>query len=280
MIAAEVIADSMSPQGHRLTTMVVDMHRFVLAETNTHRLFSRNSASSRAIPLKARIEAVRTSPAMPIEWGSNRPGMQAGEPLTDELVEEARALWLHAANRAAGIAERMGELGLHKQVAARILEPFLWHRVVVSATSWDGFYAQRCSPLAQPEIRVAAEAMRTAMADSTPVRLGMGDWHLPFVTPEERVTFTEEGVRRMSVARCARVSYLNEGKRDPEADLTLYDRLMTARPIHASPTEHVATPAGFSDRVAGNFVGWHQLRHTMNLDRLLFMAADPEAGAA
>ena len=65
MIKAEIIADSLSPQGHRLTTFICVFPRIVLAEFNTHRMLSRNSASSRAIPFNKMLEMVKTNPFIP-----------------------------------------------------------------------------------------------------------------------------------------------------------------------------------------------------------------------
>lgn len=255
------MADSVSPAGVRLTTVEATMHRFVLSELNTHRLFSRNSASSRAVPVAKQIASVLEDPAMPVEFGSRKAGMQAGPALEGEERVAAEAVWLEARDQAVAAAQRLLEIGVHKQVANRLLEPFLWHTVIVSATDWDGFWEQRCSPLAQPEIRVVAEAMRDAMAASTPVERAPGEWHLPYLTPEDRTEIGDEDVlRKVSAARCGRVSYLNhEGRRDLDDDLKLYDRFVGARPSHASPLEHVATPAAGGP--PSNFRGWTQLRH-------------------
>lgn len=259
---ASVIADSVSPAGVRLTTLEVTFHRFVLAEFNTHRVFSRNSASSRAIPVHKQIARLVDDPAIPVEFGSNQPGMQAGPALQGEDLEAARKSWLAARDEAVRSAEAMIDLGVHKQVANRILEPFMWHTVIVTATDWDGFWHQRCSPLAQPEIRVAADAMRAAYDASTPASVAAGGWHTPYIR-EEDGDLDLETAKRVSAARCARVSYLtHDGRRDLEADLTLYDRLVTADPPHWSPLEHVATPS--ADDPPGNFRGWAQLRHTVD----------------
>ena len=182
---ATVVADSLAPDGSRLTTIEVTLHRFVLAELNTHRVFSRNSASSRAIPVHKQVERVVHDPAVPVEFGSNQRGMQAGDPLVGEGEARARHTWLAARDAAVEAAEALRELGVHKQVTNRLLEPFMWHTVIVSATWWDGFWEQRCSPLAQPEIRVAAEAMRAAYDASTPVEVGADGWHTPYLRPED-----------------------------------------------------------------------------------------------
>jgi hypothetical protein len=263
--AARVIADSTSPTGTRLTTLEVRLHRFVLAELNTHRVFSRNSASSRAIPITKQIERVLADPALPIEYGSKKAGMQAGPPLEGDELADAQGVWLEARDHAVAAARQLLALGVHKQVANRLLEPFLWHSVIVSATDWEGFFTQRCSPLAQPEIRLAAEAMRDAVQASTPVACNDGAWHLPYITDADRADAGDahETLRRVSAARCGRVSYLtHDGRRDLDEDLALYERFVTSDPPHASPLEHVATPAGGArTQPQGNLRGWVQLRH-------------------
>lgn len=261
-LSATVIADSISPAGHRLTTMEVTFHRFVLAEFNTHRSFSRNSASSRAIPTHKLIQRVKDHPALPVRWPAEQKGMQGGDDLPKLRAVTATRHWLQAAESAVEEAEFLMDLGVHKSVINRLLEPFMWHTVICSATDWDGFWEQRCSRLAQPEIAAVAELMREAYDQSTPRGLYTGAWHTPYITEAEQGQFTERERGMISAARCARVSYLtHDGKRDPDADLRLYDRLVTARPPHSSPLEHVATPALPGDRVEGNFLRWHQLRH-------------------
>lgn len=259
---AAVIADSVSQAGARVTTVEVTLHRFVLAELNTHRVFSRNSASSRAIPVRKQIEAVLRDPALPIEFGSNQRGMQAGAALEGADHEAALTAWIGARDAAVAAVTELAELGVHKQVTNRLLEPFLWQTVIVTATDWDDFWAQRCSPLAQPEIRAAAEAMRAAYRASTPAALATGQWHTPYVRPDEACLAPEQR-KRISAARCARVSYLtHDGRRDLAADDELYERLVEADPPHWSPLEHVATPAPDGD-APGNLRGWAQLRHVV-----------------
>lgn len=266
---AKVIADSVEPMGSRLTTMEVRLHRFVLAEFNTHRVFSRNSASSRAIPIEKRISEAVEDPAMPLHWGENQRGMQADREGDEHWIAACRREWLRARDHAVASAQYLSLIGLHKQVTNRLLEPFLWHTVVVSATNWMGFFEQRCSPLAQPEMRAAAEAMRAALDASQPKSLPYGAWHLPYVQPDELrdERLTTPDLCRLSVARCARVSYLtHDGVRDWSKDFDLHDRLLGASPPHASPFEHVACAVG-SDRCWhwGNFEGWAQLRKERGL---------------
>jgi hypothetical protein len=258
--SARVIADSITPHGHRLTTFVASMHRWVLAEFNTHRALSRNSASSRAIPVMKTLTLLAEQPVHPLSWPQERKGMQGGDELHPLARATARRIWQGARDAAVTHAEALWELGVHKSVVNRILEPFLPHTVIVSATDWDGFWAQRCSPLAQPEIRAVAEAMHAAHLKSTPVPVNFGGWHLPYIS-DELVDLGLATARKVSAARCARVSYLtHDGRRDISADLDLYDRLVTADPPHASPLEHVATPSLASTN-PGNFTGWMQLRH-------------------
>ena len=163
------------------------MHRFVLAEFNTHRAFSRNSASSRAIPVRKQISRVETETAFPVSWPREQPGMQGGDELDDGLGAAANAVWRNAMQDALEHAAALAEIGVHKSVVNRLLEPFMWHTVIVSSTAWENFFGLRCNSLAQPEIRVAAERMRRAFENSEPSRLEPGEWHLPYVDEEDRL---------------------------------------------------------------------------------------------
>jgi thymidylate synthase ThyX len=255
--SARVLLDSVAPNGVRLATLEVTFPRFVLAEFNTHRTFSRNSASSRAIPTSKLLERLEADPAIPLEWGRNKPGMSASEILAGEEAEEAKRIWLGARDDAVAHAKELLGLKVHKQELNRILEPFLWHTVIVTATEWDNFFELRCSTNAQPEIRAAAVAMREAIDASRPRSVGLGEWHTPLVQEDEQ-GLDSETRKRISAARCARVSYLtHDGKREISKDLELYERLRNDR--HLSPFEHVATPA--EDReFHANFRGWVQMR--------------------
>lgn len=277
-IEARVIAHSVSAAGGPpLITMQVTMHRYVLAEFNTHRVMSRSFRSSRAVPVAKLIEEVRTAPAEPVVWLKNKPGMQATEPMTAEERDNARELWLDGARDAALLAEDLAEAGLHKQWANRCLEPYLYVHGVVTATEWANFFALRRHKDAQPEMKVLADLMWEAQQASTPTVREPGQWHLPYTTyadvnllPSPPAGNKDHGawftncMIKLSVARCARVSYLTHDGRKPaiEDDLKLYERLVGSVPIHASPAEHQATPD--DDRVwpheHGNFSGWRQYR--------------------
>jgi 5-methylcytosine-specific restriction endonuclease McrA len=231
-------------------------HNFVADGFIVHN--SRNSASSRAIPTSKLIERLESDPVLPLEWGRNKAGMSADDVLTPEEVEEAKRIWLSARDAAVAHARRLLELKVHKQELNRVLEPFLWHVVIVTATEFENFFALRCAPQAQPEIRAAAILMRTAIDGSSPGAIAYGQWHLPLVQEDER-QLDIETQKKISAARCARVSYLtHDGKREIEKDLELHDRLKGER--HLSPFEHVATPAPDAQFHA-NFRGWLQMRH-------------------
>ena len=265
LIYAKIIADSVTAGGDRLTTMEVQMHRFVLAEFNTHRVFSRNSASSRAIPIEKQIAKVAQNPACPIEWGSNKSGMQAGDPLLDEDARKAQEIWISASKDAMRHCRELQEIGVHKQIANRVLEPFMWHTVIVSSTDWDNFFEQRCSPLAQPEIRKVAEKMCSVYKNSVPLLIMPGEFHLPYIQEEE--LYLDLSIKiKASIARCARVSYLtHDNEHSIEKDIILFDRLANANPPHWSPMEHVATPLAAGLNASGNLSGYAQIRHNLHL---------------
>jgi len=257
---ARVLADSVSTHGVRLTTLEVRFPRFVLSEVNTHRVLSRNSASSRAVPTNKMIERVLTDPAMPIEWGVNKAGMSASEALTPEQAEAAKAEWLRARDSAVEHVRALQKFNVHKQVINRILEPFMWHTAIITATEWENFFNLRCAPAAQPEIRAAALAMREALTTSSPHLVEAGSWHLPLIQDDER-NLDIETLQRVSAARCARVSYLtHDGSRSIDKDIELCERLLWER--HLSPFEHVAMPSGDTSFHA-NFRGWIQMRKSI-----------------
>lgn len=293
MIYAKVIADSViAGKPCRITTLELQYQRFIHGEIMTHRVFSRNAMSSRAIPVVKMIQQVRENPAMPIHWGRNQPGMQAHEehgasvllelpiehdnpsdvPLftLERTAMSVQAAWQEAAERAAEVAEAMSAAGYHKQVVNRLLEPFQWMRTLVTATEWGNFFELRAHPDAQPEFHQLALTMRDAMESSTPVlRLegkGEASWHLPYILPEERELYRTDVLVKLSTARCARVSHLTHDGENPDIakDLALYHRLVGSKPLHASPAEHQARAhnGGLNYR-SRNFVGWTQHRELL-----------------
>jgi thymidylate synthase ThyX len=222
----------------------------------THRAFSRNASSSRAIPVKRLIDDVKRDPALPIFWGKNQPGMQSREELPRALQQEAKLIWLQARDNAVRMAELMADCNAHKQIVNRLIEPYAHINVVVTATEWDNFFALRLHPDAQPEIHELARVMNDALTASSPQ---LGQFHLPYVLPEEHNRPFEIKML-LSAARCARVSYLtHEGKKpDFDDDLKLANRLLASQ--HMSPFEHAARALSLASSWCANLRGWKQAR--------------------
>ena len=207
------------------------------------------------------LSKVRDTPAEPLWWGKNQSGMQANEELTGDTLLAVQEEWRAARTDALRHAKNLSDLGLHKQCANRRIETDLWTTVIISATELDNFFHQRCHWAAQPEMRLPAEAMKAAYDASTPQYVAEGEWHLPFLQPDEVDLLDLNTKKKVCVARCARISYLtHDGKRDVAKDLELFNKLTLREdpsdPLHMSPLEHIATP-GFS---SGNFKGWTQFR--------------------
>lgn len=277
-IEAKIIADSRClTSGKRITTMQLRYPRIIHAEFMTHRVFSRNASSSRAIPIAKLIEEARTETAMPVRFGANQRGMQDMGQDYDASVcirvddirfqVNAAAAWRHAANLAAEMAEAFNDAGFHKQVANRLLEPFTHISVVVTSTNWANFYGLRRHEDADPTIKALADAMWDAQQASTPIVLTRHDWHLPYISDKDRESLSMKQLLIASAARCARVSYNKHDGSSPsfEDDLALYQKLVTAELVHASPLEHQALPDpdGNSRDLWGNFDGFIQFRKTI-----------------
>lgn len=269
-ISAKVLADSLSPCGARLTTMEWTYPRCIHSEIMTHRMLSKNAASSRAIPIDKMIARIREYPFIPKVWGTHQSGMQAGAELDEAARQVAIDQWLDARDSAVRYAEGLQRLKLAKQIVNRVYEPWMFITIIVSATSWENVWGLRCHKDAEPHFQELAYKARNAMDASTPRVLGAGDWHLPLVDvigrgsdsdwgsarnllfadqtfrigsdeTKDALRRIEEVLRKVSVGRCARVSYLtHDGKRDLQADIDLHDRLIVQQPAHASPAEHVA----------------------------------------
>lgn len=266
MIHAEIIADSVGPNGARITTYLLTYPRFIHSEFMTHRAFSRNASSSRAIPVKRQVRNIIKDMAVPIHIGHNRAGMQADGEVSDKKRALAVFLWKALGYLACGTALLLDKLGVHKQVANRVIEPWSHITVVVTSTDWKNFFKLRDHADAQPEMAELAARMRRAIAFHVPRVLKAGQWHLPFVynvngTPyEKHVGYWI----KVSVARCARTSYFDRDgrKTDPNKDVELHDRLLKHDPMHASPAEHQAKATNSLKR-SGNLRGWVQYRKTL-----------------
>ena len=273
---AKVIEWSIGPDGQELITMQLKYQRFIHAEFMTHRMFSRNASSSRAIPVNKMIDNILADPALPVAWKKNIPGMQGGDPLSKDDAEACRMLWIAQCRNTVKTVRTLVGLGLAKEVANRIMEP--WQHIHVVCTgiraAYNNFFWLRDHEDAQPEIQVLARAMKSALAVSSQYirRLDLNEWHLPYILAPEREELPVELLRKLSVARCARVSYLKHDNSAPSVteDLALYERLINRDQIHASPAEHVATPDVFGDdewenrHLHGNIEGWIQYRKTLS----------------
>lgn len=260
--AKSILASRHAQSGDRVDTLLLRYPKWIHAEFMTHRVLSRNAASSRAIPVSKMIESVMEDPAVPLFWGKNQKGMQAGEEHNQTVLYQDMELtpqqaWLQAMRRALGVADALMGSGYHKQIVNRLLEPFSHITVVVTATEWSNFFALRDHPDAEPHIQMLARAMKEAMAGAEVQVLQPGEWHLPFVrhadldydfqqvegdTPKNWLTTSIEDQIKLSVARCASTSYKTVDGFDMtlERAIELHDKLVVAVPMHASPAEHQA----------------------------------------
>lgn len=277
---ARIVADSVTVEGDRIVSFEIRFHRFVLAELNTHCVFARNSASSRAIPVEHQLRRYWEDPAYPLSWPAEQRGMQGGAELEgdDRVWAEALFEGVHATTYTevrrylSFLESRYGtekdengvpewkKHALHKSVVNRLLEPMQWHTALVTASFYKNFFDQRVAPAAQPELRAVAAMMKDLFDEHEPTGVQRGQWHLPYLHDDEYTVasrsmgprlFSKESTlrwpidgydaREVSSARCARLSYLTQnGVRDIEEDLRLYRNLVGQ--WHWSPLEHVATP--------------------------------------
>lgn len=257
----KILADSLAPSGCRLTTMEWTFPRSILAEVNTHRKASKNAASSRAIPTPTLIRRVIDEPFIP-DFRVNQKGMQAGEALEDDDAIAARVRWLSYRDAAVEHAQSLHSLNIHKQYINRLLEPWMWCTIIISATDWGNLFALRCDAQAEPSFHTIADMALAAMRGSTPAAFYCGQWHLPLTTQQERMYGQPQDWRMISAGRCARVSYLTHGgERDLGADVALAERLLASG--HMSPFEHQASALDVAEE-SGNFVGWRQFRKTLD----------------
>lgn len=263
MIEAKIIADSIGPTNVRITTWELTYPRFIHAEFMTHRVFSRNAASSRAIPIKSMIAMIRDNPAMPVHWGKNQPGMQANTQLEGAELESAKATWLQAVNLACEYSEGLADIGVHKQIANRITEFAQHMKVVMTSTELNNWFWLRDHTDAQPEIHELASKMKEVYDASTPQYLHAGMSHVPYVKSQIHIDaptqvsiqyFIDENDKyiplsealMISVSCCAQVSYRKSDASLEKAE-TIYKRLIESEPAHSSPTEHQAVAFDYED---------------------------------
>lgn len=255
MFRAAVIADSINGLDDRLTTIEATFPRFILAEVNTHCLLSRNSASSRAIPTERHIQRVREEMFMPETFNKRVKGMGVGDAFNESDAATARLYWEGARDDAVKWAEMLNDLGLDKSRVNRLLEPFMWHTAVISATEWRNFFALRDHPEAQPEFQIIARMMREEMEASVPLAMGDDDWHVPFIDDDEYASsrdsdlafadvepgWTMEKAKYVSVRRCAAISYDKHAEGEAMDDSIAKAKGLGDRG-HYSPYQHVARP--------------------------------------
>lgn len=149
-IEAKIICDSINEQGNRVTTMILTFPRFILAELNTHRMFSKNSASSRAIPFQKMVKMCEEDPFIPIAWQSHHSGMQGEEYLTGLKATKAKNNWIASSKQAVLMAKILDNSEVTKQLCNRLLEPFMWHTVLLTATEFNNFFELRCPKYRSP----------------------------------------------------------------------------------------------------------------------------------
>jgi len=257
-ISAKIVADSISAYGKRITTFELEYPRFIHSEFTTHRMISKNAASSRAIPVNKMIENIIANTAMPIHWGKNQPGMSAKEECdqmfnlswghSDETMYPLNTredMWRESRSFAIYVAEAFSRAGYHKQIVNRLLEPYQFMKVVATATEWDNFFWLRDHEDAQPEIRELARVMLLAMNQSKPVILYETEWHMPYFEngywKEHFSNNTLEEALMISSSCCAQTSY-RKSDDSLEKAIIVYNKLVESKPVHASPFEHQAKP--------------------------------------
>jgi hypothetical protein len=238
--------------------------RIIHGEVLTHRVFSRNARSSRAVPVATMLEEIRTRPFVPWHWGKNQRGMQADEECnnlvqmyqdewsdTDEMSREEA--WLFLSRNAACAAEAFMTAGYHKQIPNRLLEPFSWMDCLITSTDWRNFLWLRDHKDAEPHLQDLARLVKQAIEEAEPKTLSPQSWHLPYITDEDLAYAAEHYwddwekvisfLCKISAARCARISYKPfNGDASYEAELARYDLLVKSDRVHASPLEHQAMP--------------------------------------
>lgn len=266
-ITATIVADSKSSvDGQRITTFLLTYHRYIHSELMTHRLFSRNAASSRAIPVDTVLALVKASPAIPVHWGKNQAGMQANEECDNKVRDCIRGqmpvsnkeAWQSAGMSASQFADSFNCAGYHKQIVNRLVEPFQMIRVLVTATSFDNFFKLRFHKDAQPEIAELALCMLVGYNKNVPEVLKPGEWHTPFVDhlrDEDGLKYVVydiddgqgfyqdvETAIKVSCSCAAQTSY-RKADTSIEKAIAIYDKLIGSDPAHSSAFEHCATPA-------------------------------------
>lgn len=258
-----ILRDSISPIGARITTVLFTIPKYTQAELKTHGRQRGNAASSRAIPIAKQLEALQKAPVVPI-FGKNEKGMVSTEPLDEAAQEEAKRIWLWARDMMMTATEQLKTVGVHKQWANRLIEPWMWSTNILTATedAWNHFFRLRTAPDAQPEFRDAARQLFNTYSDSDPKPIAAGEWVRPYVStvdiqevwethedylsrisPNERQATVDRLLNLISAARCARLSYANHGDKNTDIQKDIATATKLAQNGHLTPFEHQYTPA-------------------------------------
>lgn len=285
-----LVKDSISPDGIRLPTWHAEYWRPIHSEVMTHRDFSRNARSSRAVPTE---KLLKETPFMP-HFMQNRPGMQSLEDMPSTMREQAEKIWYDLARHTQEEVRKLHSLGVHKQWANRPLEWFGYIHTLITSTNLQNFWSLRIHSAAQPELQELAASMKMQLDESEPDQLKPGEWHLPFVDSlrvngrqcfymedsGQRIEIPVMDAQALSVARCARLSYKPfDGQDSLEAEFARFHRLLSDVPPHASPAEHQCSPDTWIEdedqgywkhpELHGNLYGWVQYRKTVTGERAL-----------
>lgn len=258
---AKILKDSITKNGNRVTTFELEYPRYIHSQIMTHRVASKNCASSRAIPIQKNIDFIKENFEYPM-WTLSKSGMQ-GDTLNDkDLTEKANALWYKAFEYMSSVVLELKDLGIHKQNANRLLEPFQTIKVVFTSSLLENFFKLRIHPHAQLEIQEIACKMRDCLNASTPTLLEDNMWHLPYIDYEVDWGNVEEveKAKKISASCCAQVSYRKLDQTEEKA-LDIYDKLINGDILHGSAFEHVCRPLKDNEEQLGNLIGFRQLRH-------------------
>lgn len=239
MILAQILAHSINPQGIPLTSWLLQYNKSVHAELMTHRVFSRNAMSSRAVPTKESIRLITENPALPVRWGGHQKGMQQGEELTGEILAEAKHLDKHLREWALAVAAKADDLGVHKSIVNRWIDPWAHIQTIVTMTNPANWFALRAHSAAEPIVQVLAYRMLNEYIHTTPNFLDFGEWHIPFMDDQTR-DLSIENKLRVATARCCWVSYGKPMKALTTLEDAFHRHDECIRAPHWSPLEHMA----------------------------------------
>lgn len=262
-IWVEVLKDSISPEGDRLISFHVHYPRVILSEVNTHCVITKNSSSSRAVPVNNFLETIESNPYIPTFIGKNKSGMQADEEISVSEKKQAVKLIKNHLKATCKLVRKLSDkagLNIHKQIANRYTEPFQYMNTILSGTEWTNFFNLRNHPDAEPHFHELAKCIQHAYNTSKPESLSPGDWHLPFIDTERDSEgnlkyglindniFSElslEDAKKISASCCAQISY-RKGDTSLEKAEMIWNKLINNEPAHSSPLQHSGTPIDYN----------------------------------